>query len=181
MLRENFNQTSKRRHFFGNLVVPSRRPFSEKILLKNRQLYHRKAPFLYHRTARPCRTECSRIPKKLLRNNFWPSWIQWAYFWKVWSTWIFPRDLLVFIEYKVYMRKTRLYRRVWQIGWKKNLYVSTVPFVYICVGPLCNFYFEKHFFANFKSRNSVLKSTNSSKIRARRSGSEKPLESCSMG
>ena len=51
MLRENFNQTSKRRNFFGNLVVPSRRPFSEKNLLKNRQLYHREAPFLYHREA----------------------------------------------------------------------------------------------------------------------------------
>ena len=64
MLRENFNQTSKRRNVFGNLVVPSRRPFSEKSLLKIRQLYHREAPFLYHRTA-PCRTECSRIPKKI--------------------------------------------------------------------------------------------------------------------
>ena len=39
MLRENFNQTSKRRIFFETLVVPSRRPFSEKNLLKIRQLY----------------------------------------------------------------------------------------------------------------------------------------------
>ena len=33
--------------------APSIRPFSEKKLLKIRQLYHREAPFLYHRTA-PC-------------------------------------------------------------------------------------------------------------------------------
>ena len=34
----------------GAFVVPSRRPFSIKKLLKLRQLYHREAPFLYHRT-----------------------------------------------------------------------------------------------------------------------------------
>ena len=40
--------------FFGNLVVPSRHPFSEKRLSQIGQLYHREASFLYHRTASPC-------------------------------------------------------------------------------------------------------------------------------
>ena len=51
MLRENFNKASKRRNFLEISLYHRGAPFPKKILLKNRQLYHREAPFLYHQEA----------------------------------------------------------------------------------------------------------------------------------
>ena len=59
--------------FFENLVMARRRPYSEKILLKIRQLSHREALFLYHRTA-PWTLQLWPLYKELhIKTNF-SSW-----------------------------------------------------------------------------------------------------------